>query len=67
MTIIPAWELIPVLISMGYSIISALESNCFENVFVSTDSPEYAKIAREYGVETPFLRSAEMSTDHAGS
>ena len=37
-------------------------------VVVSTDSEEYAEIAREFGAEVPFLRPAEisgdLSTDH---
>ena len=32
-------------------------------IIVSTDSEEYAKIAREYGAETPFLRPSEISGD----
>ncbi|SVD01137.1 uncharacterized protein METZ01_LOCUS353991, partial [marine metagenome] len=32
-----------------------------DRVIVSTDSAEYAKIARCYGAETPFLRPAELS------
>ena len=50
-----------------YSIQAALESHCFDEVMVSTDSEEYAKIARECGAEVPFLRSKEMSTDTASS
>jgi CMP-N-acetylneuraminic acid synthetase len=30
-------------------------------ILVSTDSEEYAKIAREYGAEVPFLRPEEIS------
>ena len=32
-------------------------------IIVSTDSDEYAKIARKYGAETPFLRPKEISQD----
>ncbi len=35
------------------------------NLIVSTDSPEIAKIANEYGAETPFLRPKELATDAA--
>jgi CMP-N,N'-diacetyllegionaminic acid synthase len=52
---------------MAWTIEAALESGMFDTVMVSTDSEEYAKIAREYGAEVPFLRSAETSTDTAGS
>ena len=36
-------------------------------VIVSTDSPEIAAKAGEEGIEVPFLRPAELSTDTAGS
>jgi CMP-N,N'-diacetyllegionaminic acid synthase len=32
-------------------------------IIVSTDSEKYAKIAREYGAETPFIRPTEISGD----
>ena len=34
---------------------------------VSTDSPEIAAVAREYGAEVPFLRPAALATDTASS
>ena len=52
---------------MAYSIRAAIESDCFEKVFVSTDSELYAKIATEYGADASFLRSEKTSTDNAGS
>lgn len=52
---------------MAYSIEAALKSGCFDEVFVSTDSEKYAEIAMGYGADASFLRSAEMSTDTAGS
>ena len=48
---------------LAYTILAALDSGCYETVMVSTDSEEYAKIAREYGAEVPFLRNAETSKD----
>lgn len=36
-----------------------------DRVIVSTDSEEYAKIARHYGADCPYLRGAEASTDTA--
>jgi CMP-N-acetylneuraminic acid synthetase len=30
-------------------------------IVVSTDSEDYAKIAREYGAEVPFLRPSSIS------
>lgn len=50
-----------------YSINAAIESKMFSHIMVSTDSEKYADIARKCGAEVPFLRSAEMSSDTAGS
>ncbi len=36
-----------------------------DRVIVSTDSDEYAEIARRYGADCPYLRGAEASTDTA--
>ncbi len=52
---------------MAYSIEAALKSGEFDEVMVSTDSERYAEIARSFGAAVPFLRSAEMSGDRAGS
>mgnify|MGYP002516959842 CR=1 FL=1 len=52
---------------MAYTIEAARESGIFERVMVSTDSPEYAEIARNWGAEAPFLRSKEASGDGAAS
>lgn len=52
---------------MAYSIEAALNSNMFDRVVVSTDSEEYASIARTYGAEVPFLRSDLLSGDGVGS
>ena len=52
---------------MAYTIEAARETGIFERVMVSTDSPEYAEIARNWGAEVPFLRSKEASGDGAAS
>ena len=52
---------------MAYTIKAALDSGMFERVMVSTDSEEYAEIARKYGAEVPFLRSVENSGDRSSS
>ncbi len=48
---------------IAYTIAAALESEVFQSVIVSTDSEEYADIARHYGAEVPFLRPAEYASD----
>lgn len=50
---------------LAYSIEHALQAKSVDRVIVSTDSEEYAEIARKYGAETPFLRPAEYATDTA--
>ncbi len=52
---------------MAWSIEAALESGMFDTVMVSTDSEEYAEIAREWGAEVPFLRSEATSQDNSNS
>ena len=48
---------------MAYSIASALQSEVFSAVVVSTDSRRYADIAEYYGAEVPFLRPDEFAGD----
>ncbi|MDF2539836.1 MAG: neuA [Herbinix sp.] len=52
---------------LAYTIEAALASGIFSNVFVSTDSEEYASIAVAYGAEVPFLRSEQTAGDKASS
>ncbi len=48
-----------------YSIEAALASGIFEEVMVSTDDEEIAKIARKAGAATPFMRSEATANDFA--
>ena len=48
---------------VAYSIAAALESGLFSTVFVSTESEEYAEIAKHYGAEVSFLRPKEFALD----
>lgn len=50
---------------IAYSIEAALKSNLFDEIMVSTDDDEIAKIAREFGAEVPFLRSNDNANDYA--
>lgn len=52
---------------IAYTIEAARDSNLFDEIFVSTDSDEYANIARKWGANVPFLRSDELSSDTASS
>ena len=46
---------------IAYTIAAARESGVFQAVVVSTDSEDYARIARHYGAEVPFLRDPAMA------
>lgn len=48
-----------------YSIEAAIASKLFDEVMVSTDDEEIAKIAKQYGAKAPFLRSETTSNDSA--
>ena len=48
-----------------YSIISAIESKLFDEVMVSTDCEEIAKIAISYGAKVPFYRTKKNASDNA--
>lgn len=50
---------------IAYSIETAIQTNLFQEVMVSTDSHEIAEIAKKYGAVVPFLRSQETSADTA--
>ncbi|MDO5444266.1 MAG: pseudaminic acid cytidylyltransferase [Eubacteriales bacterium] len=50
---------------IAYSIEAALKADIFDEVMVSTDSEEIAEVARKYGAEVPFMRSAATSNDFA--
>lgn len=52
---------------IAYTILAAQKSNIFDEIIVSTDSEEYAEIAREWGANVPFLRSEELASDTASS
>lgn len=49
---------------IAWSIEAALISGCFDRVIVSTDDPEIADVARQFGAEAPFVRPAELADDH---
>jgi CMP-N,N'-diacetyllegionaminic acid synthase len=48
---------------IGFSIETAQQSPSIDRIIVSTDSPEIAAIAKECGVEVPFLRPGELARD----
>lgn len=50
---------------IAWTIEQALQINEIDRVIVSTEDNEIAKIARQYGAETPFMRPAELASDTA--
>jgi CMP-N,N'-diacetyllegionaminic acid synthase len=50
---------------IAYSIALARMTPEISRVIVSTDSSEYARIAKKYGAETPFLRPTSISEDRS--
>ncbi len=50
---------------IAYSIEAAINSGLYDEVMVSTDDSEIAKIAVKYGAKVPFLRSQKNSNDFA--
>ncbi|MDD3603880.1 MAG: pseudaminic acid cytidylyltransferase [Kiritimatiellae bacterium] len=52
---------------IAYTVEAALQSGCFDNVLVSTDSREIADVCLKYGAEVPFLRPAHLAADDAKS
>ena len=52
---------------IAYSIEAALKSGAFDEVMVSTDDEEIARIAIEYGAKVPFMRSDANAGDYAST
>lgn len=50
---------------IAYSIEAALGARSIGRVIVSTDNPGIAALAREHGVEVPFMRPPELAEDDA--
>lgn len=50
---------------LAWSIAACLKSSSITRVIVSTDSAEYAGLAKELGAEAPFLRPASISGDRS--
>ncbi len=52
---------------IGYSINVAKKIVPIEDICVSTDDTNIAKVAQSFGIEVPFLRPEALATDHSGS
>lgn len=52
---------------IAWSIEAAKASGCFDQIIVSTDDDEIARVARECGATVPFMRPAELADDFTGT
>jgi len=50
---------------IAHTIGQALAAPSISRVLVSTDSPEIAQVAQQWGAEVPFLRPDELAQDHS--
>lgn len=50
---------------IAWTIEQAISAKCFDRVIVSTDSPDIARISKDFGAEVPFLRPKELAGDEA--
>jgi CMP-N-acetylneuraminic acid synthetase len=50
---------------ISYMVEAAVESLLLDRVIVSTDHPDIARIALDYGAEVPFMRPSDLSEDVA--
>ncbi len=51
---------------IAYSVETALKSNLFDRVIVSTDDEEIVKVSKKYGAEVQ-MRPKELADDHTGT
>lgn len=52
---------------IAYSIETAIKSNLFDRIIVTTDDEEIADVAIKYGAEAPFIRPKKLSDDFTGT
>ena len=50
---------------IAYTIRAAQHSGCIDRIVVSTDDPEIAAVALQYGAEVPFLRPSSFASDES--
>jgi CMP-N,N'-diacetyllegionaminic acid synthase len=50
---------------IAHSIKTAISSNLFSSVIVSTENSKIAEISKQYGADVPFLRPKKLATDNA--
>ena len=49
---------------ISWTIEQAIQSNVFEEIYVSTDDEKIAGVAKQFGCEIPFMRPKELAADN---
>jgi pseudaminic acid cytidylyltransferase len=49
---------------LAWPILTAQAAGIFDRILVSTDSPDIAAVARQWGADVPFMRPADLADDH---
>lgn len=52
---------------IAYTIEAALNAKVVDRVVVTTDDEKIAGVAKQYGAEVPYMRSAELASDYASA
>ena len=52
---------------IGWTIDAATKAKCINDVIVSTDCPEIARVSKKYGAGVPFLRPKNLASDTAST
>ena len=52
---------------IAWTIEKAKKSTHLDMILVTTDSPEIANTAKKYGADAPFIRPADLASDHAST
>ena len=48
---------------IGWTLEQVKEAKMVDEAFVSTDDPDIASVAKEFGFEPPYLRPKDLATD----
>jgi len=52
---------------IAWSIETAIKSQCFDKIVISTDDEKIANVAKQYGAEVPFFRPDQLADDFTGT
>lgn len=52
---------------ISYTIIAGLQSHCIDELMVSTDDNEIARVSVEFGAKVPFIRPSDLAQDYTST